>query len=142
MGSQVRRPRWAVAGLVIYVAAVAVVVFAPVSYGDVIAAFTRWLHDSVGLTSLRAGWVEFAANVLLFVPLGLLLTVLMRHHVWGAVLALALSITVELVQVLIPERSPSLRDVLANGLGAAAGAAIAWLFVLRRGGRAGPGNGR
>jgi len=122
---------------VIYVAAVAVVVFAPVSYSDVIAAFTRWLHDSVGLASFRAGWVEFAANVLLFVPLGLLLTVLMRHHVWGAALALALSITVELVQVLIPERSPSLRDVLANGLGAAVGAVIAWLVVLRRG-RAGP----
>jgi len=130
-----------VVGLVAYVAAVAVVVFAPVSYGDVISAFTRWLHDSAGLASFGAGWVEFVANVLLFVPLGLLLTVLMRHHVWGAALALALSIAVELVQVLLPERSPSLRDVLANGLGAAAGAAIAWLFVLRRHGRAHPGDG-
>jgi len=134
MGSRARRPRWAAVGLVAYLTAVAVVVFAPVSYADIIAAFTRWLHDGVGLASFGAGWVEFVANILLFVPLGLLLTVLMRHHVWGAALALALSIAVELVQVLIPERSPSLRDVLANGLGAAIGAAIAWLVVLQRGG--------
>ncbi|MFD4958817.1 VanZ family protein [Microbacterium sp. NPDC058389] len=142
MGSQARRPRWAVVGLVVYVSAVAAVVFAPVSYGDVIAAFTRWLHDGTGLVPFGAGWVEFAANVLMFVPLGLLLTVLMRHHLWGATLALALSVTVELVQVLIPERSPSLRDVLANGLGAAVGAAIAWLVVLRRRGATPPDGGR
>ena len=47
-------------------------------------------------------------------------------------LALLLSIGAELGQIVIPFRQPSLRDVLANALGAVLGAVFAWLVVLRR----------
>lgn len=125
------RPRWAVIGLIAYVVAVAVVVFAPVSYSSITAAIAHWLGDALGVPAFGAGWVEFTGNVLMFVPLGLLLTVLLRRHWKGAALALVLSIGVELAQVLLPARTPSVRDVLANALGAAIGASLAWVIVSR-----------
>lgn len=119
-------------GLGIYLVGIAVVVFSPVSYSGIVAAIGRWLHGDLGLAFFGSGWIEFAANVIMFIPLGLLLTLLVRHHLGGAAIAIALSVGVELVQVLLPARMPSVRDVVANGLGAAIGAAIAWLVVLRR----------
>ena len=86
----------------------------------------------MGITFFGSGWIEFVANILMFVPLGLLLTLLLRHHWYGVALALAVSVLAEVAQIVIPSRQPSLRDILANVLGAAIGAAIAWVIVLRQ----------
>jgi VanZ family protein len=79
-------------------------------------------------------------NVLLFVPLGFGLAGLMRNHrlhrfhrlsesiceicvICG--LLLFLSVMLEAAQLFLPERAPSLADVVANGLGALLGV---WLY--------------
>jgi glycopeptide antibiotics resistance protein len=127
--------RWVVWGLVAYLLVAAAILFAPVSYSEVVSAIWSWLRESWGWDGFGAGWVEFAANIVMFVPLGFLLTLLLRPSLWGVVLALAISVAAELVQILIPARVPSVRDVIANALGAALGAALAWLLVRRRGRR-------
>ncbi|MFH8251573.1 VanZ family protein [Microbacterium sp. B2969] len=127
-----RRRRWVVWCLVAYAAAVATIVLLPIGYGDIVAAITRVIRDGLGITFFGSGWIEFAANVLMFVPLGFLLTLLFRHPWYGVLLALAISAGVEIAQIVIPSREASLRDVLANTTGAAVGAALAWLLVLRR----------
>lgn len=130
-----RRRWWVLGWLALYVVAVAVVVLSPVSYADFVNAAGDWLRDDLGVTFFGSGWIEFGANVLMFVPLGFLLTLLFEHPWYGVALALVLSAGVELAQFFIPSREPSVRDVVANVLGAALGAALAWLIVLRRGRR-------
>jgi glycopeptide antibiotics resistance protein len=126
-----RRRAWALAGLLIYCGIVGLIVLLPVSYSSIVNGIGDWMRYDLGWTFFGSGWIEFAANILMFVPLGLLLTLLFAHPWYGVVLALALSAAVELVQIVIPSRQASLRDVLANVIGAAIGAALAWLIVRR-----------
>jgi hypothetical protein len=124
--------RWVRGLLCAYLLLAAVVLLAPVSYGAIIAAIDDLLRHRAGITWFGSGWIEFAANVALFVPLGALLTLLTRRPWWGALLALALSVSAELAQLVLPGRLPTARDVVANALGAAVGAAVAWWAVTRR----------
>ena len=126
------RRRWVVIALGVYVLAVALVVLTPVSFSKIVGAVSDTLRDGLGLDFFGSGWIEFAANVMMFAPLGFLLSLLFRHAWWGVALALALSVAAELAQLVIPSRQAHLRDVLANVLGAALGAALAWLIVRRR----------
>jgi glycopeptide antibiotics resistance protein len=89
----------------------------------VLAAITR------AVPFLTYDVIETAANLLLFVPLGALLgLVLPRRMPLVLGIALAATVAIELAQaVLLPERTPSLRDVLANLCGAAVGLGIALL---------------
>jgi hypothetical protein len=82
------------------------------------------------------GLVEFAANVLMFVPLGLFGMLALRRRSWLVIPALALvSGVIELVQRLaLPQREASWLDVLANTIGAAAGYGLA-LVMTRFAGR-------
>lgn len=126
-GRRVRRgAAWVLAA---YVALVGAVLLSPVSPEQVVAATTALLRDDLGLAMVRQGWVEFAANIALFVPVGLLVTLVSRRVWLGVVLALVLSAGAELVQELLPGRMASPRDVLANTLGAAIGAVIAAVAV-------------
>jgi glycopeptide antibiotics resistance protein len=127
-----RRRRWPLWGLLAYVAVVGVIVLSPVSYSGIVHAIGDWMGEALGLNGFGTGWIEFVANILMFVPLGLLLTLVFRHPWWGVVLALVLSAGVEIAQTVIPSRQASLRDVVANVLGAGVGAVLAWLLVLRR----------
>lgn len=131
-----RRRRWAIGGLIAYGAAVCVVLVAPVSYAGIVQAIAGAAARVFGLDWFGSGWIEFAANILMFAPLGFLLTVLLPRWGSGFILAVALSVAAEVVQVVIPSRQPSLRDILANALGAAIGALLAWLLVGRRRARA------
>ncbi|GHF11712.1 VanZ family protein [Pseudolysinimonas yzui] len=76
-------------------------------------------------TWVRLGSPEFVANILLFVPLGLLVRLAVPRAGWvGAVVAGgAVSIAIEVLQMWSPRVSDP-RDVVANTLGAAAGALI------------------
>lgn len=133
---RVVRP-WAGWVLGAYAVAVAAVLLGPVSPGALVEGLTGWLRRDLGWTTVRQGWIEFGANVLLFVPLGFLITMLLRRLWVGFVAALVLSVCAELVQVVLPARTASVRDVVANVAGAVLGAVAAWL-VLRLAGRRGP----
>ena len=72
--------------------------------------------------------LEFVANVIFFIPLTFLLTLLLRRrHWWFALLiGVAVSVSIEVVQLeFMAERFASVADVVANSLGAVAGAVIA-----------------
>lgn len=127
-----RRRGWVFAGLGAYLAAALVVLLSPVSPEAIVAAVTAWLRDDAGLSSVRQGWVEFAANIALFAPLGALVTLAFRRRWAGVVVALVLSAGVELAQTLLPGRVASPRDVVANVLGAALGAAVVLLLRAAR----------
>ena len=126
------RRRWAIGGLALYSVAVAAVLLLPVSYSGIVNAMGDWLRYDLGIGWFGSGWIEFGANILMFVPLGFLLTLLFRRPWVGVALALALSAAAEVAQIAIPSRQPTIRDILANAAGAALGAGIAWLLVLRR----------
>lgn len=89
---------------------------------------TAWLVSWFDLTPERAYSVgEFCANVLLFVPLGIFAMLLVPRISWlrTVVGALAVTVVIEVVQTLLrPDRTGSVRDVVANTLGAAIGAAL------------------
>ncbi|GAA3289570.1 VanZ family protein [Arthrobacter citreus] len=82
------------------------------------------------------GWIDYAfienlANILLFIPFGLLGAAWLSEHRiwWAAVWGIAASCVVESAQaVLLPSRFATIYDVTANSLGAALGclAIYAW----------------
>ena len=113
-----RRQMWVMALLGAYVAVAAVILLSPVSYAGIVGTISTWMWRDLGLLGFGSGWIEFTANILLFLPLGFLLTLLFRHPWYGALLALALSVAAELAQFVIPSRQPTLRDILANVAGA------------------------
>jgi len=121
--------RWPYICLAVYGVAVALVLLLPVGYSDIIDLIAGWIRSIPGLDFFGSGWIEFVANIAMFVPLGLLLTWIFQHHWYGVAVALAASALAEIAQIVIPSRQPSLRDVLANVLGAAIGAAIAWIIL-------------
>ncbi len=86
------------------------------------------------LAWLDVPMVEFAANIAMFAPVGLLFVLLLgRRRWWLAVLAgLALTCAIEFTQQFLPTRVPDPRDLLANGLGAALGAGAAVLAIRHR----------
>ncbi|WP_375386200.1 VanZ family protein [uncultured Microbacterium sp.] len=124
--------RWVLIGLGVYGAVIIGLLLAPVSVTGILDLLSSWVRNDLGVTSFGSGWIEFAANILMFVPLGFLLTLLLPKPWQGVLLAIALSIMAEVAQIVIPSRQASLRDVLANATGAAIGAALALLVVRRR----------
>lgn len=77
---------------------------------------------------LSYGVIEFTANILLFVPLGVLCTlVLRRRAVLVVPIALLVTVAIEAGQaLLLPDRTAALSDIIAN----VAGAAVGQLLVL------------
>jgi glycopeptide antibiotics resistance protein len=92
---------------------------------DVLSVST-WLDPA---TWSRGISIEFVANILLFVPLGLLLRLAVPRATWmGAVLlGGAVSVAIEVLQVFGPRISDP-RDVVANTLGALVGALLGALI--------------
>lgn len=81
--------------------------------------------------------VEFGANIVMFVPLGVLIALLLPRWEWwlAPIIGLALSLAIEFGQaLLLPERFATPLDVLANTAGATIGALIvtAVRLVVRR----------
>lgn len=72
-------------------------------------------------------FVETAANVVMFLPLGALIASVALPRLWwvSGVLGLALSLSVEFVQAeFLPQRLASASDLMANTSGALLGGAI------------------
>jgi hypothetical protein len=91
-------------------------------------------HQVDALRSLTKGDLERGANVLMFIPAGLLLCHLLaripRVLVW--VLCVLTSCGVEFAQTVMPGRQPSLVDIATNSTGAAIGVLIHAILAARR----------
>ncbi|WP_460772621.1 VanZ family protein [Microbacterium sp. GXF7504] len=96
--------------------------------GRVLAAVTRHLPF---LTYAR---IEFGANILLFVPLGLLLPLILRRTPWLVLpVAFLTTVTIECVQaLLLAQRTPSVLDIVANTAGACLGMVLLAVLQHRR----------
>ena len=131
--------------LVPYGVALALIVWLPASAASKVTGLVFRLarfvstHAEISLSTTYTVF-EFAANIALFVPLGLLLVAAWpRNSAWVIVLlGYAASATIELGQTLIPSRVPTLSDVVANTLGTAIGCLIARVFVRRHPPRSAP----
>lgn len=119
----------------LYLAALACIGFWPTPVDRPLAGFLADILSALRQHSLTAGIryvdVEGAANVILFVPLGLLCALLLPARRWwlAAVTGLLTSASIEAVQfLLLSQRQASLRDVANNSLGALLGAAAVQLL--------------
>jgi glycopeptide antibiotics resistance protein len=75
--------------------------------------------------------VEFLANVAMFVPIGVFLVLLMGRKLWlpAIVVGIALTFTIEFVQLFLPTRVPDVRDLVANSAGASIGVIVALVIT-------------
>ncbi|MBE7953562.1 VanZ family protein [Microbacterium oxydans] len=98
------------------------------------------LLDVILTTTHRLGWewldftrLEIIANVLVFVPVGILAFLLLPRRVWFLALLVGplLSAMIETAQrVALPHRAATVNDVVANSTGAILGVAVAVVFTL------------
>jgi VanZ family protein len=140
--SHARRHRWLIAAAAVYASALVIVLLWP-THVDGEGGFMRFepILDVLSALGIPAWasypWVEFAANVALFVPLGILWVAAaraprFRRIATATALAAAISIGAEaLQQLVVPDRTTDPRDVIANVSGAALGA-LAVVSVARR----------
>ncbi|HZM67055.1 MAG TPA: VanZ family protein [Nakamurella sp.] len=134
---QQRGLRWASAGfLVAFVLVIAVITFspAPPDHGGQIA-LARFIilgHRRDGLPLwITFGRVEFAANVVMLVPIGFFGALSLTRARWLIVpAAIAASAVIEVSQALaLPARDGSPRDVISNSLGALLGYLFACAYL-------------
>lgn len=141
MGSLLPPPRrftraWAFALGIPFLAGLALLTLTPSRVED---ALPNQL-DLVLAVSHRLGWtsldftrLEILANVLVFVPVGILAFLLLPRRVWMLSLLVGpvLSVSIEAAQrVALPHRAATVSDVIANSAGATAGVALAVLCTL------------
>jgi glycopeptide antibiotics resistance protein len=93
-----------------------------------VLSLSTWLDPD---TWVRLGSPEFVANILLFVPLGLLLRLAIPRGTWfgATVFGGIVSVSIEVLQVWTPRVSDP-RDIVANGLGTLAGALLGSVIGL------------
>lgn len=118
--------------LLLYGVGLAAIVLWPTTVSSSFADLLEGLNDAVPNS---VGLVEFAANVALFVPIGLFsgLGPKPRYRI-GLAGGAAISISAELVQAaLLPQRVASVLDVVANVAGVSVG--LVWAALLTAGTR-------
>jgi len=124
--------------LVVYLGAVAAVTLSPAPADEgtlgLVRAAVEWL-GARGVPVTYLG-VEAVANVVMFVPFGVLVGLLLRRGWWVVVLlGAATSALIETVQRWLPTRYSTLQDVVMNTLGAAVGVAVLLVVARARGRR-------
>lgn len=118
--------RIGVVGLILTLAAVFWITLTPQPFEqDQYSAWVEWTLNALHAIGVPAAFgysqLEVTANVIMFVPLGVFLTLALGPtHAWIGLLALpALSGAIELAQLLfLPTRYPTLVDIAANSVGA------------------------
>ena len=120
-----------------YTALIGVITLSNVESGSALRASSTWILRMLAQLplGLSAEKWEFALNIAMFVPLGVLLVLIFgARFFWVAlVIALALTFSIEGLQQFIPSRVPDPRDLLANSLGGMLGTlfGVALLADLR-----------
>lgn len=75
----------------------------------------------------ESSWGNLISNILLFLPIGFLYRLTTKRR--GALLlGTGMSLTIEIIQIFIPARTPSIIDILANTFGAGLGAYLSELL--------------
>lgn len=93
-------------------------------------------HDSTDW--ITYGRVEFAANIAMFIPIGVFLVLLFGRRLWwlAIVIGVGLTCSIEFAQQFLPTRYPDVRDLVANSAGAVLGVGFALVLtawkVVRR----------
>ena len=81
--------------------------------------------------------IEFSANILLFVPLGVLLMLILRRRYLILPIAIVVTVAIECAQgLLLDKRTPSVLDIIANTAGACIGMLIVAVVESMRRARA------
>ncbi len=87
--------------------------------------FIAWMHRHGVPTFIGYGKIEFSANIVMFIPMGIIASVWTKRAWAGLLVGFAASVCIELGQALfLAERFASVIDVLANTLGAGIGATL------------------
>jgi glycopeptide antibiotics resistance protein len=122
-----------------YLLVVALIVFLPAPEAGRITGIVGWAADILATLGASrepsAIALEFIANIALFVPFGLLLSTAAPKLTWWSVVAVGCltSVGIELIQIGIPSRFPTVSDVIANTAGTAIGVGlIIWRRRARR----------
>ncbi|KQX05672.1 MULTISPECIES: VanZ family protein [unclassified Leifsonia] len=145
--SPTRRRRLAAVLMAVYLLVLALVVLWPEPVdkpaNHEVYASIIWFHQ-LGLDWVTYDMIEFTSNVVMFLPFGIILTVLLGRRLWwlSTLAAVVLSTAIELTQLLLlPDRYPSVRDVIANSIGALIGSLLVLLVgtLMARGSRASSG---
>lgn len=118
--------------LVAYAVALATIAFWPSPVDRDTGPLLRLLTRLVPVLTYPR--IEFLANVVLFVPLGLLLTLILIRSRWLVLpIVFLATVTIECVQaVLLDARTPSALDIVANTAGGCLGILVALLFERLR----------
>ena len=126
-----RSRRWIVLLVILaYLALVAVATLGPPAIAG--GVFDIVVRVTGG--ALSPMYLEFAANIAMFVPLGFLFVLFLgpRHWPWALVVGAVLTLGIEGVQGVIPGRVPDVRDLIANGSGTFVGVVLGYLAVQPR----------
>jgi glycopeptide antibiotics resistance protein len=126
------RELFAATGLAVCIGVVLFATMSPVpldqGYSSSIERLLGVLHRNGVPTWFGYNRLEFSANVLMFIPVGFLLTLLLPRKAWwlSILICLALSGGIEYTQsLLLTERFATVLDVIANSSGAVIGVVIA-----------------
>jgi glycopeptide antibiotics resistance protein len=97
---------------------------------DVIEAIHRWPPTSW----VTYPGVEFTANIAMFIPMGVLFTLLLGIRRWWLALLIGVASTclIEGIQSFMPTRYSEVRDLISNTLGTLVGIGIVALAVGSR----------
>jgi glycopeptide antibiotics resistance protein len=122
--------------LFVYLAALAWLTLSPVGGGESSSSELARLAESLGgvggLAWVNSAIVEFAINIVLFVPMGVIVLLLLGRERWWVVIAVGViaSMWIELAQgVWLPSRAADAADLAANSLGTALGVAFVVLVA-------------
>lgn len=115
-----------------YLAVLAIIAFWPSrvdhSAGKLLYQLFAWLYRHDAPRWIDYAFLEFSANIVLFVPVGLFIVVLAGARRWwlGIFVGILASSIIELGQLLfLPARLATVNDVIANSTGAAVGVVLA-----------------
>jgi VanZ family protein len=118
--------------LIVYLAAAVLIAFWPVPVDSGATGLLDRVERLLPWATYRR--VEFGANVVFFVPLGWLLSILLdRSRYLVLPLGIVMTVTIEAIQgELLDQRTASIHDVLANTTGTCIGMLIAAALTRRR----------
>lgn len=131
-----RHHRIAIAAAFLYLIALLVIVFWPTPVdrpaSGTLNGVLNWLHRHGTPRFIGYNFVEFTANIAMFVPMGVIASIWFRNGFVGVLAGSLVSCLIELTQAMfLPDRFASGLDVLANSAGAALGALSYYLWHLQ-----------
>ena len=120
---------------ILYILVICIGVFSNIQLGKDITIIpfdlTVKLNKSFDFNLISKNIQDFIINILMFIPLGFLLTPLFKTHtvLKTLLIGISFSILIEIMQLILPiNRSPQLSDIVLNSLSCLIGIACFLLF--------------